>query len=419
VLKVMLLISRSLVLLLLANSALAAAERPLPPLRNGSVLAGPGDFRQDGELFVRGTVTLEHMTLHLHSRIRVATGATLNLDHVNLIVSDPPGAPNGTSGLDCDGPAHIIVRHSTMTPEGAAHPMWRLQGALEVTDFRTRNSEFHLNHVKAELEDLDIFELEISQQSDVKGQTLNLVFLSTHSNDNDHLKFSNIPSGRAFTKTISMGSDAKAELTNARLELFLLYVHGRADVALDHMDRVQLAIHPQCEGTLRLNVGRMGSPEQPAVFPQSGTSNCPFHIALVDVNVDTWDVYPQGPARLTLVDSDIDELVARGHSEITVRQSRLLADWLRVSDDATLEVIDSEVGALRLASQRPDLATSQVQILGRGRAVFSKVRFDCGLIVRDESQTDIDDAVVAPKYIRSFGHAQIRINGTSAISSKL
>ena len=70
----------------------AIAERLLPPLRNGTVVTGPGRFRHDGELFVRGKVTLKHMTLDLHGPIHVATGATLELDDVHLLVSDPNGA---------------------------------------------------------------------------------------------------------------------------------------------------------------------------------------------------------------------------------------------------------------------------------------------------------------------------------------
>src|SRR5438309_11712409 len=102
--------------ILVAMPAIARAEKPLPALTDGAVIAGPGEFRQDGELFVHGKVTLKNMKLSLHGPIRVAAGATLELDDVQVVVFDPKGAQNGTSGLRCEGPAHIIVRHSSMAP---------------------------------------------------------------------------------------------------------------------------------------------------------------------------------------------------------------------------------------------------------------------------------------------------------------
>ena len=306
----------------------AIAETPLPPIHDGAVLTGPGEFRHDGELFILGKVTLRQMTLALHGPIRVSAGATLELDDVHLVVSDPDGAPNGTSGLRCEGPAHVIVRHSTMAPAGSAHPMWQLQGDVNVDDFATTNSEFHLNRVQARLHRLKIFELEISHQSQVTADGLDLVFLSTHSSDDDHLRFENVPVDRAFTQALALGSGANAELKDARIQFFLLYMHGRADATLAHMDRVQLAISPECDGTLRLPKGRLGSAAQPAVFPDAKNSNCPFRLALNDVNVDTWDVYAAGHAHLTLEDSQIDELVANDHAAIEVRNSNVYADWL-------------------------------------------------------------------------------------------
>src|ERR1700676_1655003 len=169
------------------------AEQPLPPLHDGAILSGPGEFRHDGALLVQGKVTLKQMTLALHGPIRVAAGATLELDDVHLVVSDPDGAPNGASGLRCEGPAHVIVRHSTMAPAGSAHPMWSLQGDVDVDGFATTNSEFHLNQAQARLDGLKIFELEISHQSRVTARGLDLVFLSTHSSDDDHLRFERIP----------------------------------------------------------------------------------------------------------------------------------------------------------------------------------------------------------------------------------
>ena len=150
-------------LVLLVGMAVAGAQKPLPPLHDGVVLAGPGQFRHDGELFVEGKATLRNMTLQLHGPIRIAAGATLELENVDLQVSDPDGAPNGTSGLRCEGPAHVIVRRSSMSPVGTAHPMWFLQGSIDVDGFATRNSEFHLDHVQGRLNDLKIFELEISR----------------------------------------------------------------------------------------------------------------------------------------------------------------------------------------------------------------------------------------------------------------
>ena len=394
--------------ILLVSTALPAisfAETPLPPLRDGAVITGPGEFRHDGELFIQGKVTLKQMKLALHGPIRVAAGATLELDDVNLVVSDPEGTPNGTSGLRCEGPAHVIVRRSTMMPAGSAHPMWGLRGDVEVDGFATTNSEFHLNQVQARLDQLKIFELEISHQSRVTAHGLDLVFLSTHSADDDRLRFENIPVERSFTQTLELGSGARAELHEARIQLFLLYLHGHADATLAHIDRVQLAIAPDCNGTLRLPKGRLGSAAQPAAFPDAKNSNCPFRLWLNDVNVDTWDVYAAGHAKLTLEDSQIDELVANDHSEIAVRNSNVYADWLVVAGDASVSVENSTVGALTLAKQRPDLATSQIRVSGRGRAAFSHVRFDCGIVALDDAAVSVTGSVTPPKYVRREGNA--------------
>jgi hypothetical protein len=391
-------------------SPFAIAETPLPLVHDGAVLTGPGEFRHDGELFIQGKVTLRQMKLALHGPIRVAASATLELDDVHLVVSDPDGAPNGTSGLRCEGPAHVIVQHSTMAPAGSAHPMWQLQGDVDVDDFATTNSEFHLNRVQARLDRLKIFELEISHQSRVIANGLDLIFLSTHSSDDDHLRFESVPVDRVFTQTIALGSGAHAELKDARTQFFLLYMHGRADATLAHMDRVQLAISPECDGTLRLPKGRLGSAAQPAVFPDAKYSNCPFRLALNDVNVDTWDVYAGGHAHLLLEDSQIDELVANDHAAIEVRNSNVYADWLAVAGDAIVTVENSTVGARSLAAKRPDLATSQIRVSGRGHADFTGVRFDCGIVALDDAIVSIDRPVKPPKYTRREGNSVIRMN---------
>ena len=231
--------------------------------------------------------------------------------------------------------------------------MWGLTGEVDVDDFSTVNSEFHLDHARARLERLKIFELEISRQSRVTAHNLDLVFLSTHSSDDDHLRFENIPVGRPFSRALDLGSGAHASLANARIQFFLLYMHGGAEAELARVDRVQLAIAPDCEGTMRLPKGRLGSASHPATFPDPALSNCAFRILLKDVNVDTWDVYAAGHAKLIFEDSQIDELVARDHASIEVRNSELYADWLAVAGDANIDISDSTVGALRLASQRP------------------------------------------------------------------
>ena len=112
-----------------------AADRTLPALHDGSVIEGPGQFRHDGELKITGHVSLRHLTLDLHGPITVEAGATLDLNDVHLLVSDPPGAANGVSGLHCLGPAHIKIQDSTMEPVGSGHPMWGLKGDLEVLKF--------------------------------------------------------------------------------------------------------------------------------------------------------------------------------------------------------------------------------------------------------------------------------------------
>jgi hypothetical protein len=405
-------------LAVLAIAANAVGQKPLPPLQDGTLIAGPGEFRHDGELFVEGKVTLSTLTLHLHGPIRLAAGATLELNDVHLTVSDPDGAPNGTSGLACDGPAHVVIRRSTMTPVGSAHPMWQLQGDLNVDGFTTLNSEFHLKRVHARLNQFRIFELEISDGSQVTASGLDLVFLSTHSGEDDHLHFTNIPVNRAFTQTLDLGSGAHAQIADSRMQIFLLYVHGHSDAALAHMDRVQLALFPDCDGTLRLPRGRSGTAAAPAVIPDANSSNCPFHISLDDVNVDTWDIYAADHARLTIEGAQIDELTAGDHANITVRNSDLYADWLAVSGDAIVTIENSTVGALRLAAQRPDLATSQIRVSGSGRALFSDVRFDCGIVATDNAYVDIGRAVTPPKYARHSGNSVIRTNGQAASASQ-
>src|SRR6185312_12904702 len=390
--------------------AFAIAEMPLPPLRDGTVVTGPGRFRHDGELFVRGKVTLKHMTLDLRGPIRVATGATLEFDDVHLFVSDPNGAPNGTSGLDCDGPAHLIIRRSTMVPVGTAHPMWRLQGALDVDGFTTHNSEFHLKRVQARLNRLKIFELEISDESQVTARCLDLVFLSTHSSDADQLTFTDIPVGRECTRKLKLGSGARANLVDSRIQIFLLYIHGHAQADLARMGRVQLALFPECDGTLRLPRGRLGSTTKPAVFPAANSSSCQFRIRLNDVNVDTWDIYAAGHSKLKVENSQIDELTASEHASIAVRDSTVYADWLAISGDANVNVENSTVGALRLVSQRPDLATTQIRVSGRGHATFSRVRFNCGIVADEDAVVAINRAVTPPKYARRSGNAVIRID---------
>ncbi len=403
--------------LLLSLPEIAGAQRPLPALYDGAIIAGPGEFRQDGALVVQGAVTLKNLTLDLHGPIRVARGATLELDDAQLRVADPKGAPNGFSGLKCDGPAHLIIRNSSMEPVGPAHPMWVIEGDLYVDGFTTVNSEFHLKNVRAQLDRLRIFELEISDKSQVTARNLDLVFLSTHSSDDDRLRFADIPVDRSFSRTLELGSGAMAKLLDSRIQMFLLYLHGHSQARLAHMDRVQLALFPDCDGTLRLPSGRLGLAAAPEIIPDPKASNCPFHFSLNDVNVDTWDVYAAGHAKLTIEDSKIDELVAAGHADVTVRNSNVYADWLAVAGDASMFVEDSTVGALRLAKQRPDLATSQVRVSGRGHAEFSRVRFDCGIVADDDAVVSVHGAASPPKYERRSSHAAIGNDGAAISDS--
>ena len=384
----------------------AFAENPLPPLYDGLVLER-GNYRHDGPLLVQGKVTLRNLTLEVHGPIEVAAGARFELNGVTLNVADPPGSENGVSGLRCSGPAWIVVRNSTMQPIGTAHPMWGIRGKLSVHSFSTTNSEFHLDHAQAQLDGLKIFELEISHESRVTASGLDLVFLSTHSSENDRLSFRDIPVDRKFSQKLNLGSGASADLHDAQIQIFLLYLHGGASASLSNLDRVQLALSPQCRGTLTLPHGRIGSAAQLAHFPEKGSSDCPFHISLDNVNVDTWDVYAGGKADLTFQDSLIDELVADGEARIQVRNSTLYADWLVVGGQARLTVENSTVGALRLASQRPDLATSEIHVNQNGFARFSAVRFDCGLVAADHATVEIERPTAQPAYVRTSGNAQV------------
>jgi hypothetical protein len=399
-------------------SPVLAAQTTLPPLNDGVVVAGPGKYRHDGELRVQGKVTLRNLDIDLRGPIRVAAGSTFELDNVRLTISDPPGAQNGSSGLDCDGPAHIIVRNSTMGPAGSAHPMWRLQGQVEIDNFQTVNSEFHLNHVTASLRQFKIFELEISNASQVKADGLDLVFLSTHSSDDDRLQFADIPADTPFSKRLVMGSQASADLRNTRLQMFLLYVHGQAQAELSHMGRVQLAMFPKCKGTMRLPQGQVGSDQQPVTVPEPGASDCGFRFTLKNVNVDTWDVYASDSADLTFRNSRIDELNANDHAKIDVRDSVVYADWLGIAGNAQVTIENSTVGALSLAKDRPDLATSEIHLSGNSHSSFSGVRFDCGIVARDEAKAEISGATTAPQYVRQSGRAVVHMDGVKAGNSK-
>ena len=398
----------SVSLLLLILPQLARAQAPLPALRDGTVLDERAEFRQEGPLRIAGRVKLKGISLDLRGPVTLAAGADLELDDVTIKVSDPPGSANGTSGLHCEGPARIKINHSSMRAEGSAHPIWRLKGEVMVNDFQTTNSEFHLDHVEADLDSFAIFELEISQSSRVTGRHLRLVFLSTHTGEADELKFSDIPADTPFSQKLQMGSQATADLRDTKIKLFLLYVHGRSHVSLKQIERAQLAIFPTCRGHLKLPHGLVGVSGKPAVVPEPGASNCPFRIRMQNINADTWDVYAGGHADLSLDDSVIDELTANGQAQVTVKNSDVYADWLSLSGNAHLLVDHSTVGAQRLASERADLATSQVRAHGQSQATFQNVRFDCGVLAGDDAGVTIRNPVKSPVYIRRAGRATIK-----------
>jgi hypothetical protein len=394
--------------LLLTFALPAVGQTNLPALKDGTVIDERAAFRHDGPLLIGGRVKLKGISLDLRGPITVASGADLELEDVNIKVSDPPGSPNGTSGLRCEGPAKITVHRSSMSGEGSAHPIWVLQGDLNVDGFQTSNSEFHLDHVQAALENFRIFELEISHSSHVVGRHLRLVFLSTHTGNDDQLEFSDIPSDQPFSRKLSMGSLASADLTDTVAQLFLLYVHGKSDVSLSRIGRAQLAIAPLCHGTLNLPHGLVGSAKMPAIIPQPGASDCPFRLRLSEVNADTWDVYAGGDADLTFTNTVIDELTADGHAKLTVRDSDIYADWLSLGGEAQLQVEHSRVGAQRLAALRPDLATTQVRANGHSHASFDHVSFDCGVVAAGDSTTLIRDSVTPPQYIRRSDRATVK-----------
>lgn len=385
-----------------------SAQKTLPPLKDGTVLHEKGSYRHQGPLRIQGHVRIQDIDLDLRGPITVAAGANLEIDNVTIQVSDPPGSPNGTSNLRCEGPAKITIRNSKMTAMGSAHPIWWLQGAVNVDNFQTVNSEFHLDHVQAQLTSFSIFELEISHSSEVVGKHLRLVFLSTHTDDDEHLDFSDIPADQPFSRKLRMGSAAHADLSDSSAQLFLLYVHGKSQVTLSRIGRAQLAMFPRCHGTLTLPHGNVGTPASPVIIPDASVSDCPFRFQLSEVNADTWDVYAGEDADLTFTNSVIDELTADGHAQVSVRDSDIYADWLSWAGDAKLRVENSSVGSQRLAAQRPDLATSQVRLGGRSEAIFDHVKFDCGIVASGNSNLVIHNPVISPKYIRQKDEATVR-----------
>ena len=383
-------------------------QKSLPELKDGTTIHEKSTYRHDGPLRIEGHVRLQGIEIDLRGPITVAAGADLEFEDVKIRVSDPVNAANGASGLRCEGPAKITIRRSSMVPVGSAHPIWVLQGNLSVDDFQTVNSEFHLDHVRADVTNFTIFELEISRASEVVGRHLRLVFLSTHTGDDEHLDFSDIPADQPFSRKLRMGSLAQADLTDTSAELFLLYVHGKSDVSLSRIGRAQLSVAPDCHGKLTLPHGIVGSAASPVVVPAPGASDCPFRFHLNAVNADTWDVYAAGTADLEFTNSVIDELTANGHAKLSVRDSEIYADWLSLGGDAQLQVDHSTVGAERLVKQRPDLATSQVRIGGRSRATFDHVKFDCGVVASDDANLVIRDPVISPNYIRQSDRATVK-----------
>lgn len=385
------------------NLVAAVSKRPLPALRDGATLAGPGTFAHQGTLQIEGKVVLRDLDLELEGPIVVSAGAHFELSRVRLTISDPPGQPHGTSGLSCLGPASIIIRDSSMSPLNSAHPMWSIEGHLDVNGFRTLNSELHLKHTDATVNQLKIFELEISAGSKVTGHDLDLVFFSTQTGDREDLAFSAIPTAEPFSRQLHLGSGALADLKDARVEIFLIYIHGQSKLHLSDMGRVQLAMYASCHGTMQLPIGVLGTKNRPAIFPDPHSSDCPFQFSLQNVKVDTWDVYAGAHADLRFSGSVIDELTASSQAHIEVTNSILYADWLAIEDDARVTVKDSIVGSLRLAPSRPDLATSQVRLSGQSRAAFSRVRFDCGIYAGDHALATIIAPLALPAYQKVVG----------------
>lgn len=392
---------------LLFECVSALAEKALPPLTDGTVINQKGTYRQDGPLHIQGHVKMQGIELDLRGPVTVATGSDLEIDDVDLQVSDPPHSANGTSGLHCEGPARISIRNSKMRAVGSAHPIWALQGSFRVDNFSASNAEFHLNRVRAQLTNFSTFELEISHSSDVVAKDLHLVFLSSHTDENENLEFADIPTDRPFTRKLRLGSMAQADLTDTSFQLFLLYVHGKSQVTLSRIGRAQLAMFPDCRGTLTLPHGKVGSSTSPVVIPDPTTSDCPFRFRLADVNADTWDVYAGGEADLTFTNSVMDELTATDHARVSVRNSEVYADWLSLAGSAKLQVENSTVGAQRLAAQRPDLATTQVRLGGHSEASFDHVKFDCGILAAGNSSLVIREPVISPQYIREANQASV------------
>ena len=126
------------------------------------------------------------------------------------------------------------------------------------------------------------------------------------------------------------------------------------------------------------------------------------------MNVDTWDVYASGHADLAFTNSKIDELNANGDAKIVVEDSEVYGDWMAAGDNAELIVKRSTVGALRLATSRPDLATSQVRLGGKSHTIFRQVRFDCGIVATGEARVEIEQSTVPPKYVRKSGNVSVQ-----------
>jgi hypothetical protein len=390
-----------------------AGARPLPPLRDGAVISGPGAFVQAGDLTMEGAVTLRDLTLHLTGRTRVREGAHLTLQGVHLVVSDPPGAPNGTSSLLCEGPARLHVAGCSLRAVGAAHPMWWWQGHVEMRRFATYNAELHLRHAEAILEDTRYFELDISEGSAVQARRCSAVFLSTRTAQDERIHLAGIPARRPFSARLSLGGGSSATWDDSSLEIFLIYIYGATQAHLERVERAQIAlVLGDGRGAYRLPRGLLGTPDAPYVVPDQGAAATGGpRVRLVEVGVDTWDVYLSGGpgTRYSFQDSRIDEMVVGGQAQAEVAGSLLYADWLVVRDDARLWVRDSTVGALDLAEAelRPDLATSQVKVDGTARARFERVRFDCDIHAAGTSTVELVQTRAEPRSLATSEGARI------------
>lgn len=119
-------------------------------------------------------------------------------------------------------------------------------------------------------------------------------------------------------------------------------------------------------------------------------------IQLINASIDTWNLYPQENAHVTVQDSIIGELLAFGGSSVEVISTTVdgSGGFFGISDEAILEAQDS-------------ILTCDVQVTGDASAVFR----DCLVLPYPSDPTG------AYTHFGAYDHASLHLDRTPAVST--